>query len=54
MPAHTFNPRTHEAEVCGSLSLRAAWSTERVSGQPELHRETPERERDTQTDTDRP
>ena len=24
----------------GSLSLKSAWSTERVPGQPELHRET--------------
>jgi hypothetical protein len=30
-----------EAETgSGSLSLRPPWSTEQVSGQPELHRET--------------
>jgi hypothetical protein len=26
--AHAFNPSTWEAEACGSLSLRPAWSTE--------------------------
>jgi major histocompatibility complex class I len=28
--AHTFNPSTQEAEAGGLLSLRPAWSTERV------------------------
>jgi hypothetical protein len=36
---HTFNPSTWEAEAGGFLSLRPAWSTERVSGQPGLYRE---------------
>jgi hypothetical protein len=27
MVAHTFNPRTREAEAGGSLSSRPAWST---------------------------
>jgi hypothetical protein len=31
---------TREAEEGGSLSLRTAWSTERVPVQPGLHRET--------------
>jgi hypothetical protein len=39
--AHAFNPSTQEAEAGGSLvSSRLALSTERVLGQPELHRET--------------
>jgi hypothetical protein len=38
--AHTFNPSTWEAEAGGFLSSRPAWSTEWVSGQPGLHRET--------------
>jgi hypothetical protein len=38
--AHAFNPRTQEAEAGGSLSLRPAWSTQRVPGQPGLHKET--------------
>jgi hypothetical protein len=38
--AHTFNPSTWEAEAGGILSLRPAWSTEWVQGQPGLHRET--------------
>ena len=37
---HAFNPSTWEAEGGGSLSLRLAWSTECVPGQPEPHRET--------------
>jgi hypothetical protein len=37
---HAFNPSTWEAEAGGFLSSRAAWSTERVPGQPELYRET--------------
>jgi hypothetical protein len=35
MMMHAFNPST-----LGSLSLRQAWSIERVPGQPELHRKT--------------
>jgi hypothetical protein len=35
-----FNPSTWEAEAGGFLSSRPAWSTERVPGQPGLHRET--------------
>ena len=38
--AHTFDLSTWEAEAGRSLSLRPAWSTERVPGQPGLHRET--------------
>jgi hypothetical protein len=38
--AHAFNPSTREAEAGGFLSSRPAWSTERVPGQPGLHRET--------------
>jgi hypothetical protein len=37
---HTFNPSTWEAEAGGFLSLRPAWSTQWVLGQPGLHRET--------------
>jgi hypothetical protein len=37
---HAFNSSTQEAEAGGSLSSRPAWSTERVTGQPGLHRET--------------
>jgi hypothetical protein len=37
---HTFNPSTWEAEAGRSLNLRPAWSTERIPGHPELHRET--------------
>ncbi|CAO2586191.1 hypothetical protein LEMLEM_LOCUS3901, partial [Lemmus lemmus] len=35
-----FNPRTQEAETEAWLSSQPAWSTERVPGQPEQHRET--------------
>jgi hypothetical protein len=38
--AHAFNPSTWEAEAGGFLSLRPAWSTEWVPGQPGLYRET--------------
>jgi hypothetical protein len=38
--AHAFNPRIWEAEAGRFLSLRPAWSTKRVPGQPELYRET--------------
>jgi hypothetical protein len=37
---HTFNPSTWEAEAGRFLSSRPAWSTELVSGQLGLHRET--------------
>jgi hypothetical protein len=37
---HAFNPSTWEAKAGGFLSSKPAWSTERVPGQPELHRET--------------
>jgi hypothetical protein len=40
MLAHTFNPSTWEAETGGFLSLRPAWSTKWVPGQPRLYRET--------------
>jgi hypothetical protein len=35
-----FNPSTRETEAGGFLSLRLAWSTKRVPGQPGIHRET--------------
>jgi hypothetical protein len=38
--AHAFNPSTWEAETGEFLSLKPAWSTEWVPGQPGLHRET--------------
>ena len=38
--AHTFNPSTWKAEAGEFLSLRPAWSTEWVPGQPGLYRET--------------
>jgi hypothetical protein len=37
---HAFNPSTQEAEAGGFLSLRPAWSTKGVPGQPGLYRET--------------
>jgi hypothetical protein len=37
---HTWNPNPLEAEAGRSLSLWPAWSTDWVSGQPGLHRET--------------
>jgi hypothetical protein len=36
---YAFNPSTQEAEAGQSLTLRPAWSTEQVLGQPRLHRE---------------
>jgi hypothetical protein len=36
---HAFNPSTREAEAGGFLSLRPAWSTEWVPGQPGGHTE---------------
>jgi hypothetical protein len=38
--AYSFNPSTREAEGGGSLSSRPAWFTDRVPGQPGLHKET--------------
>jgi hypothetical protein len=38
--AHAFNPGTWEVEAGRFLSSRPAWSTERVPGQPGLHKET--------------
>jgi hypothetical protein len=38
--AHSFNPRTWEAEAGRFLSSRSAWSTECVPGHPGLYRET--------------
>jgi hypothetical protein len=40
MVAHTFNPRTREAEAGGFLSSSPVWSTKWVPGQPELYKET--------------
>jgi hypothetical protein len=40
MVAHAFKPSTRKAEAGGFLSSRPGWSTEWVSGQPGLHRET--------------
>jgi hypothetical protein len=40
MVVHAFNPSTREAGAGRFLSPRPAWSTERVPGQPGLHRET--------------
>ena len=37
---HAFNLSTWEAKASRFLSSSAAWSTKRVPGQPELHRET--------------
>jgi hypothetical protein len=38
--AHAFNPSTQEAEAGEFMSSRPTWSTEWVSGQPGLYRET--------------
>jgi hypothetical protein len=43
--AHSFHLSTREAEAGRFLSSRPAWSTELVTGQPELYREKKERER---------
>lgn len=40
MVTHTINPSTLEAEADGFLSLRPAWSIERVPRQSWLHTET--------------
>jgi hypothetical protein len=40
MVVHAFDPSTQEAEAGGFLSLRPAWSTKWVPGQPGLYRET--------------
>ena len=40
MVAHAFNPSTWEAEAGTPMNLRPTWSTEWVSGEPELQRET--------------
>jgi hypothetical protein len=40
MVAHAFNPSIQEAEADGFPSLRPAWSTKWVQGQPGLYRET--------------
>jgi hypothetical protein len=49
MVADAFNPSTREAEAGRFLSLRPAWSTQRVPGQPGLHRETLSRKTNKQT-----
>ena len=38
MMVYAFNPSTWEGEAGGSLSLRPAWSTERVLEQPGLYK----------------
>ena len=38
--AHVSNPSIQEAGSERSLSLRPAWTTEQVPGQPGLHKET--------------
>ena len=40
MVSFSFNPSTWDAEAGGFLSLRPAWSTKWVPGEPELYRET--------------
>jgi hypothetical protein len=51
MVAHAFNPSTWEAEAGRFLSLRPAWSTKWVLGQPGLHRETLSRKQTKQNKT---
>jgi hypothetical protein len=46
---HTFKRSIWKAEVGGSLSLRPAKSTERVPGQPGLHREALSQENNNKT-----
>jgi hypothetical protein len=46
-----FNPSTWEAEAGGFLSLRPAWSTKWVPGQPGLHREILSWKQETTTTT---
>jgi hypothetical protein len=41
MVAHAFNPSTWEAETSGFLSLRPAWSTKWVPGQPRATQRNP-------------
>jgi hypothetical protein len=38
--AHAFNPNTQEAEAGQPVNSRPAGSTERVTGQPGLHKKT--------------
>ena len=45
---HAFSPSTWEAEAGRSLGSRLAWSTDRVLGQPGLHRETLSQEKQQQ------
>jgi hypothetical protein len=40
MEAHVYCRSVREAKAGGCLNSRPAWSTEKVSGQPGLHRET--------------
>jgi hypothetical protein len=40
MVMYGFKSSTREAEAGRSLSLKSAWSTEQVLGQPRLHKET--------------
>jgi hypothetical protein len=52
--AHAFNPSTWEADAGRFLSLRPAWSTERVPGQPGLHRENLSRKTKNQNQNQNP
>ena len=51
MEAHTFNPRTQEAEAEAGdpPSSRSAWSTERISGQPGLYKKQKQTNKNTVT-----
>lgn len=40
MVAHSFYPSTQDSEASTYLSLRAVLTTERIPGQPVLHRNT--------------
>jgi hypothetical protein len=53
LAVHTFNPNTGEAEAGGFLSLRPAWSTKQVPGQPGLYRETLSRNKQTNKQTNK-